>query len=281
MKRSKGRARWLIAFAVLTPTRSEATWSITAVDPHTRQVGIALASCVGGVDISATGGLIPGLGVIAAQANTNPEARRVGMELLSSGATPTAVLNHITAEGFDPQPFLSWTSGRETRQCAVVALEGTPATFTGSRTMGWAGSVHGFGVSVQGNMLRGPRVAEAALAAYERASACSLPDRLMLALEAGGAAGGDRRCSAEIPALSGYLEVAWPTDRPGQSSLRLVANDPRDTAGVWRFFKQLLRPEKGDPNENPLRSLRGQLTTWRRQHPGELVPCRVNPRDSP
>jgi uncharacterized Ntn-hydrolase superfamily protein len=269
-------AIWLVVGATLAvPRGATATWSITAVDPRTRQVGIALASCIGGGDISEAGALVPGVGVVAAQASTNDDGRRLAVELLASGATPTEVVEKISSRAFDPQPLFSWLSGRETRQYGVVALgfENSPATFTGSRTIGWAGSLHGSGVSVQGNILPGAEVAGAVLSSYERTGACALPDRLMLALEAGAAAGGARRCVPELSARAAFLEVAWPDDPLGESSLRIVVNNPEDTSGILRFFRQMLRKERRADDWTPVRALREQFDRWQLERGGALGSC--------
>jgi hypothetical protein len=113
------------------------------------------------------------------------------------------------------------------RQYGVVALghEEASRTYTGTWTIGWAGAATGRGVAVQGNLLRGPEVVATALAAFEAKPGCALAERLLLALEAGAARGGDRRCAPEQAALSAVLAVAGPGDPPGAPGLWLVAPD--------------------------------------------------------
>ena len=170
-----------------------ATWSITAVDPQTRQVGIAGASCTDFV--YGIAGVAPGKGVIVAQAMSNMEAKSLGMKMLSEGASPQAVLAAITDPAFDDD--------FSEQQYGIVALgfEDQPATYTGTDTAGWKGDLHGYGVSVQGNILTDEKVVRNALAAFQKAAKdkkTSLADRLVAALEAGTeGGGGDRRCGAQ------------------------------------------------------------------------------------
>jgi len=257
---------------VSLPRQARATWSIVAVDPATREVGIAVASCVGHVE--RTAGVVPGKGVVAAQAVLSRNGRDRAVALLETGPGPWAVVVEVTSEQFDPGSAFSWRSGSETRQYGVAALgfEPLPAGFTGARTIAWSGSRQGTGVSVQGNLLRGPEVVDDALRAYESARRCILADRLVAALVAGSLAGGDRRCSRSLTALSAYLEVARPDDAPGASSIRfLVPYDGESSTSTWTVFRQLLFPEDGPPEQNPVRILRGEYLDWRRRNLGDDV----------
>ncbi len=196
-------------------TEMSATWSIVAVDPVTREVGSAGASCTGFV--AGIADVAPGHGAIVAQAASNTSAKRRGREMLSGGAAPSDVLNAITSPDFDPD----WQS----QQYGIAALMPAPIAqaFTGLQTPDWRGSRQGPGVSVQGNILTGPEVVDAAFAAFiapERAKA-SLAERLLAALEAGGRAGGDRRCGAQT-ALSSYLLVAAPNDTAENPSVGII-----------------------------------------------------------
>jgi uncharacterized Ntn-hydrolase superfamily protein len=252
---------------VLYGAPAAATWSIVATDVETREVGVAAASCIAGVERA--GGVVPGRGVMASQGLVNPRALERGKELIAGGASPGEVVLAITAEEFDRNSFWSWRSGTRVRQygVAVIGFEQAPAAYTGSRTFEWSGSLTAGGISVQGNLLRGPEVLQAALDAYRNAAqpGCSLSDRLLAALAAGSRAGGDRRCSRELTALSAYLEVARPEDPLGASSLRLVVTDPRPSStSAWRFIKQRFFKEKGTVAENPVTLLAAEYEAWRR-----------------
>lgn len=111
------------------------------------------------------------------------------------------------------------------------------------------------------------------MAAYREAQACPLSDRLLRALEAGAGAGGDRRCTAGLGSLSAFLEVAWPHDRVGESALRIIINSRRDTTSIGRFLLQRVRPERGGPEEDPVRKLRERYDLWREQGPGVRPHC--------
>jgi uncharacterized Ntn-hydrolase superfamily protein len=242
-----------------------ATWSIVAVDAETREVGVAGASCIGGVEI--IGGVVPGRGVIAAQAFANIEARDLAKRRFEAGASPPEILSEITDPDWDPDQWFNLLGGRSLRQYGLAGLGQEPgptlssvATFTGEDTSTWAGSREGKGVAVAGNLLAGSAVLDEALAAYEATPGdCEpeLAERLLSALAAGGDEGGDRRCEPQVAALSAFLEVAAPTDLPGASSLRLVIPvdddlENRFLVQAWRFFV----PKPGDPDDNPVRKLR-------------------------
>jgi uncharacterized Ntn-hydrolase superfamily protein len=163
MSRIKAFALLTVAALLLSrPCVATATWSITAVDPQTKQVGIAGASCTDFV--YGIAGVAPGRGVIVAQAMSNMEAKSLGMKMLSEGASPQAVLAAITDPAFD--------SDFSEQQYGIVALgfEGRPATYTGADTPGWKGDLRGYGVSVQGNILTDENVVRNALAAFLKAA---------------------------------------------------------------------------------------------------------------
>lgn len=214
------------AFLLSRPAVATATWSITAVDARTRQVGIAGASCTNFV--YGIAGVAPGKGVIVAQAMSNMEAKSLGMKMLSEGASPREVLAAITDPAFD--------SDFSEQQYGIVALgfENRPATYTGADTPGWKGDLRGYGVSVQGNILTDEKVLRNALAAYRKAAKnpkMSLADRLMAALEAGTAeGGGDRRCG-EQRASSAFVVVESPTPE-GKTPYLLVNVTGREAGGA-------------------------------------------------
>lgn len=232
------RAALLLAVLLALPRPASATWSVTAVDPRTREVGIAGASCT--PNVMGIAGVVPGRGVIAAQALTNGAARRRGMEMLRAGASPVEIVRTVTDSTFDPVYFF--------QQYGVAALGHAPAAYTGAETDAWNGHAVDAEVSVQGNILTGPQVVANAMAAFRAAaadSALTLADRLLLALEAGAAAGGDARCPGQT-ALSAFLIVAGPDDRRDAQHLRLYVNG---------------QPEGG---ANPVVLLRQRYDEWRR-----------------
>ncbi len=157
------------------------TFSIVAADPDAGDWGIAVASkfpCVGAVVPWAKAGV----GAVATQSWANTAFGPEGLELMGRGtAAEDALLQLVEAD-----------EGREDRQVGVVDAAGRAATFTGSKCMDWAGGATGPGFAAQGNILAGEQVvAELARAFAEREG--DLCDRLLAALLAGDAAGGDRR----------------------------------------------------------------------------------------
>ncbi len=256
----------VIGLLLLLAAPARATWSIVAVDPATRQAGIAGASCIEGTTIIA--GLAPGHGAIAAQSLANVDGRDRGAALLTEGRSPIEVLNEITSEEFDPDHWIRIT-GRSWRQYGVASLDGpSQAAYTGDEAIAWKGSMESSGVVVAGNMLVGPDVVARALIAFETPPArggCTptLADRLVAALSAGADAGGDKRCVAELTALSAFVVVAEPDDAPDSPSLRIVVpyEGPREgsmTRQLWRFLRQ----KQGTAEENPVRKLRDLYLSW-------------------
>ena len=139
----------LVMIAIsLVPVSAGATWSLSGVDRETDEVGIAGATCWS--EIERIGGLVPGVGVVAAQAWAwwEPWLRDRMVERLVEGASPQQAINTVVAE--DPNSSL--------RQYGVVDLQGRTATFTGTDVEQWRGSVKGTDVTVQGNILPGSAV---------------------------------------------------------------------------------------------------------------------------
>ena len=160
------------------------TFSIVACDSASGFWGVAVQSRVVGA-----GSIVPaaraGVGAIATQANANVGFKARGLELLAAGRSAEEVKAAFIAE--DP--------GIHSRQFAVVDAQCRVAAFTGDSTLAWAGHRTGVNYSVQGNILAGPGVVDSMAAAFERAQAEGLPfgERLLAALQAAQAAGGDRR----------------------------------------------------------------------------------------
>lgn len=200
------------------------TWSIVAVDPRTREVGVGAASCAIGVEL--VRGMVPGKGVVAAQAYTNLYARRQAVKALTAGADADAVMAAAeAASGKFGQP--AWKD----QQFGVAVLEPEPRALahTGDANLAWAGSKAAGAVSVQGNILRGPEVVDVALAAFlSEEGSPDLAERILRALEAGNEAGGDNRCPFECPALAAFIAVAGPDEDP--------ADDPSLYLAAPRFF---------------------------------------------
>lgn len=142
-----------------------------------------------------------GAGAIASQARSNPYFGIDGLTLLGRG--------YSAAEALDAMLTPDAPEDRNQRQLVIVDAHGGEAVFTGSECRPWAGHRTGDGVVVAGNLLVGPETVDAMLRRYQELASESLAERLVAALEAGQAAGGDRRgriSAALLVAKSG----AWP-----------------------------------------------------------------------
>jgi uncharacterized Ntn-hydrolase superfamily protein len=174
------------------------TWSIIARDRDTGQFGIAVAT-----RFFAVGALVPHvksrIGAIATQALVNPFYGTEGLRLLEQGKSARDVVRAIAAAD----------AGRGHRQVHVLDAQGRIAAHTGKACVGWCGHLAGDNVSVAGNMLLGAAVIEDTAVAYARNSAIPLPRRLIAALRAGEAAGGDKR-GKQSAALVICGEEEWP-----------------------------------------------------------------------
>ena len=159
----------------------KSTFSIVAADLEAGEVGCAVQSRYFSV-----GSVVPwaraGVGAVATQAAGVAAFGVRALAELERGATPEDALAHVLADD----------AGRETRQLGAVAADGRAAAFTGAECLDWAGHRVGAGFAVQGNILAGPAVVDEMARAYEE-TVGPLVERLVAALEAGQAAGGDRR----------------------------------------------------------------------------------------
>lgn len=159
------------------------TFSIVARDESGSHWGVAVAS-----KFLAAGAVVPsaaaGVGALATQAQANLTYRPEGLRMMAAGINAAEVLAALT----------SADDGRAMRQAGAVDATGASATFTGDDCMPWAGGVAEPGVAIQGNILTGPEVVDAMLAAWRESSPdLPLARRLQAALVAGDRAGGDAR----------------------------------------------------------------------------------------
>jgi uncharacterized Ntn-hydrolase superfamily protein len=163
----------------VTPRKS--TFSIVAADLQAGEVGCAVQSRYFSV-----GSVVPwayaGVGAVATQAAGVAAYGARALEELARGAAPEDALERVLADD----------DGRETRQLGVVTADGRAAAFTGAECLDWAGHRTGPGFAVQGNILAGQAVVDEMARAYEE-TVGPLVHRLVAALEAGQAAGGDKR----------------------------------------------------------------------------------------
>ncbi|KMW60381.1 hypothetical protein AIOL_000534 [Candidatus Rhodobacter oscarellae] len=157
------------------------TYSIAARDPSTGAIGIAVAS-----RFFACGAMVPYVSArsaFASQAFINPLWGLDGLQRLDKDESPDQVLADLIAQD----------QGQANRQAHMIAPDGRIAQHTGAQCVPWAGHCRAENVSIAGNMLAGPAVIEDMLQAWQAAADQPLVTRLLTAMEAGEAAGGDKR----------------------------------------------------------------------------------------
>ncbi len=157
-----------------------ATFSIAACDTSAGIWGVAVASkffSVGSVVPWTTAG-----GAVATQAQANTTFGPRGLDHLARGLTAQEALDVM----------IRGDENRSHRQVGIVDSNGNAATYTGAECQNWAGGKSGFGYACQGNILTGPEVVDAMAKAFESTPGY-LGDRMLAALDAGDAAGGDSR----------------------------------------------------------------------------------------
>jgi uncharacterized Ntn-hydrolase superfamily protein len=210
-----------------------ATFSILGFDPETGEVGGAVQSRV----FSVGNGVLwadPAAGVVATQAIVDVSYGPKGIALLKAGMAPEAIVKQIWESDPDPQPE-RWT--KQGRQFAVIDLKGNTAVFTGPKASTWAGHKQGKFSTAQGNILAGEGVVNGMIAAFESTKG-HLSTRLMAALDAGQAAGGDTRGM--------------------QSAAMLIV---KQGGGVWLNNDTVLRLQVDDSTE-PFKEMRRLVEGW-------------------
>ena len=165
-----------------------ATFSILGYDPATGEVGAAVQSrafSVGSNVIWAEADV----GAVVTQATVDVSYGPQALALLKQGLAPSAIVKQIWERDPDPRPD-NWS--KHARQFAVIDGKGNVAAFTGSKANAWAGDKQGRFCTAQGNILAGEAVVTNMVKAFEETSG-HLSLRFMAALDAGQAAGGDKR----------------------------------------------------------------------------------------
>ena len=225
------RALGIIVVALLAVAASAsepvATFSIVGYDPDTGDLGVAVQS-----KFFAVGAVVPwakaNVGAVATQAYGNTTFGPKGLELLASGVNVEEAL----------ATMLSNDEESEHRQIGIVDAEGKAAAFTGSECMSWAGHRVGENFTAQGNILVSEETVDAMAEAFE-ATQGILGERLMAALEAGQAAGGDSRGM--------------------QSAAILVVREK----GGYGGFNDVYCDLRVDDHESPIAELRRIFDMWK------------------
>jgi uncharacterized Ntn-hydrolase superfamily protein len=235
-------AAWGAAVAVCAPSTARAqlpaewrdslvfhTFSIAAVDPRTGELGVAVTTRV-----ACVGNGVPwvraGVGAVATQANTRTEYGAELLDALGKGASPQEALTRLLAAD----------TGSTSRQVGVIARDGRSAQHTGSKTSSWAGHRAGPNYVTQGNLLVGPEVVEAVARAFEASegSARHLADRLIEAIAAGHAKGGDARKGRQQSAAVIVADARPGRSRraDGQTANISVCEHPEPVAEMRRIY---------------------------------------------
>jgi len=214
------------------------TWSIIARDSASGQIGIAVAT-----KFFAVGALVPhiaaGIGAVATQALVNPYYGIDGVRMLREGKSPEAIAAALLASD----------DGRESRQLHIMDAQGRIAAHTGKDCVDWCGHVRGDGFSIAGNMLAGPQVLDETANAYLAHGTLPFAQRLIAAMKAGEAAGGDKR-GKQSAALLIHGKEEW-------SALDLRVDDHADPLAElerlervsrkhWAVFRQFM-PTRDNP----------------------------------
>jgi uncharacterized Ntn-hydrolase superfamily protein len=214
------------------------TWSIVAHDAATGAFAVAVATKAFAVGASCPF-VRSGVGAVSTQSFTNRYLGPAILDAMQRGLRPDAAI----------ESALAGDEGRGIRQVHAVDRHGRTAAWTGQNCVEWCGNVAADGISVAGNMLAGEPTIGATLAAWQANATQDMPERLMMAMEAGDAAGGDRR---------------------GRQSAAMVLTTIED------FPDLNLRV---DDHPAPLEELRRLLGIWRLERaPGlSAQPSRANP----
>ena len=264
MKLRRGLAT--IALLSLAAPRLDATWSIVIVDTRTKEVAIGSATCLTGLDLRVlTPILVVGKGGATAQSFVDATGRNRVLVFgeFQKDTAPDRILQLLAAQD----------SGHQTRQYGMVDTAGRALTFSGTGAGAWAGGKTGvigdLVYAVQGNVLTGAPVVDRAVDAIRNSSG-DVATRLMLAMEAAYAMGGDGRCScggnptgcgSPPPSFNksahiGYMLIARIGDTDGACNTSVGC-------GSGRYFMGLNVANTSGNSADPVRRLRIDYDYWR------------------
>jgi uncharacterized Ntn-hydrolase superfamily protein len=218
------------------PWDPPSTFSILGFDPATGEVGAAVQSRVFAVG----NGVLwaeAGVGAAATQAIVDVSYGPQAIELLKKGLAPKDIIKAILDRDPDPRPA-DWS--KQGRQFAVINAKGEVAAYTGPKATEWAGDKQGKYCTAQGNILAGEAVVSGMVRAFENTSG-HISLRLQAALEAGQAAGGDKR---------------------GMQSAAMIV--VKKDAGVWLHNDVVVRLQVDD-SPDPIKELRRLVELSERQ----------------
>ncbi|QCI67291.1 DUF1028 domain-containing protein [Phreatobacter stygius] len=217
------------------------TWSIVAHDPASGAFAVAVTTCSFAVGASCPF-VRAGVGAVATQSMTNRYLGPAVLDGLAAGLAPAEAI----------EAALARDDGRGLRQVHAVDARGRSAAWTGRNCVEWSGERTGAHVSVAGNMLAGGNVVGRTFETFAAGVSLALPERMMVALLAGEAAGGDRRGRQ-----SAAMQLVTTEDFP---DLNIRVDDHADPLGelqrlvaLWRSTwpaRQGWSPTKANPSGN-------------------------------
>jgi uncharacterized protein DUF1028 len=273
------RAALLLTFALAVPSTAAATWSVIAVDLSTGRVVIASATCVNQNDqflMGVQAVVVPGKGVAACQASVDGTHKNqmLVFQELQKGTDPARILD-----------LLSEDPAFQSRQFGILDLKGRSSGHSGLSngyvSQDIQGRVPGTEIyySIQGNILRAGQVVPNAVQAFLNAKG-AITDRVMAAMDAADAAGGDSRCTCQtnpsevsLPLFAcnsrtshvAYILMAEPNDANGDShnngkyTMYLTVAPPGSDRGPGAI--------KLGEDLNPVKTLRMRYDAWRKLQP--------------
>jgi hypothetical protein len=267
------KAYYLLAPLLCLHSTALATWSVVAIDQDTRRVAIAASSCVDTTDdamMTALAVVVPGQGIATCQAAADQthQNQMLIFNELRKGTDPKEIIEKLSAD-----PLF------QSRQFGIVDMQGRSAGHSGLNnsfeTLHVPGRVPGTNIyyQVQGNTIRSGAIRKAAKALADAQG--SITDRVLAALEAGDANGGDIRCSCPanppegIPCDNKHAHVAFilmanPSDLSGASH-----NDGKYAMYITVSQPSPDHPKGAKPGEslNPVKTLRIRYDAWRKTMP--------------
>jgi uncharacterized protein DUF1028 len=278
------KAILLLVMAFAGETCAFATWSVIAADRATGRVVIASSTCTGTTDdflkdVQAV--VVPGKGVAACQAavdSATHQNQTLVFDELQRGTDPARIIE-----------MLSEDPGFQSRQYGIVDLEGRMAGHSGLTNGFVSQDLHGqvpgteIFYSIQGNILRSGGVVPSAVKAFLAATG-GITDRVMAAMEAADAAGGDSRCTCQVPAVPGG-SASFPCTLRTSLVAYILAADPKNTNGPadqanshnngkYAMYLTVSQPNHGPafqikPGEDldPVKTLRMRYDAWIKAHP--------------
>jgi uncharacterized Ntn-hydrolase superfamily protein len=221
------------------------TYSIVARDPENGQLGVAVQSHFFGVR-AVVPWVLSGVGAVATQAMAEISYGPLGLERLGAGESATETLAALVKAD----------DASATRQVSIVDANGVIAVHTGDKCIADAGHRSGDGWSVQANMMRREGVPDAMADAFSSASG-DLADRMLAALDAAEAAGGDVRGKQSAALVVGYGE-----GKPWERLIDVGVDDTTDPLGELRRLVRVRRAYLGDESCQDAMGENPELLFW-------------------